>query len=40
MYAVAVLDPTSVLVEHGATPIDVALKRNSEMARINVAFQT
>jgi hypothetical protein len=40
MYTVAVLDPTSVLVEHGATSIDVALKHNSGMARINVPFQT
>jgi len=38
MYALAVLGPTSGLVEYGVTSIDVALKHNPEMARIDVPF--
>jgi len=40
MYTIAALDLTSVLIEHGATSIDVALKRNLEVARIDMHFQT
>jgi len=40
MYTVGVLDPTGVLMEHGATSIDAALEHNSEMVRIDVHFQT
>jgi hypothetical protein len=42
MFPLAVEDPTSVLVEHGATSIDAALKfnNNPEMVTIDVFFQT